>query len=84
MKQRSVGEDAIKALARPRGVTLPAFTIGTGRLRRFTTHHPEQADQQLAANLKASHQRSLQADERNDRDRSIIRPLVRRRRGSGV
>jgi len=28
---------------------------GTSRIRRFTAHHPEQADQQLAAKLEASH-----------------------------
>jgi len=45
-------ENQAEAARWPRAVTLPAFTIGTGRIRRFTTLHPEQADQQLAANLR--------------------------------
>src|SRR5437879_6701262 len=80
-KELPASENQAEAARWPRGVTLPAFTIGTGRIRRFTTHHPEQADQQLVANLRRATAFAA-GDERNDRDRSIIRPLVRRRRGA--
>src|SRR5689334_21687851 len=69
-------ENQAEAARWPRGVTLPAVSIGTSSIRRFTTHRPEQADQRLTAILRRAAVFAA--------GRRALRPLMRRRRGSGV
>src|SRR5437879_10339853 len=84
-KELPASENQAEAARWPRGVTLPAFTIGTGRIRRFTTHHPEQADQQLAANLRRA--TAFAAVRRAQRSRPVDHPAASASQtgeGSGV